>query len=182
MPRCPLRNACVRPAWFNGAFRSRSRSEARTRARARAIDTCQHYLSEPPLSRASSLPQLIFSRHKTHVHHKTCGSELAREEACTFNKFIGCDTAFASRLALTGETRSHQNQVGYKAASGRVLISGTPSLGEVPSGGTEAFWLLLRFSKATRCKSGTISSRYLNNGYTHHHHHHHHHRLMQLRR
>ncbi|WP_294739963.1 hypothetical protein, partial [uncultured Pseudomonas sp.] len=28
-----------------------------------------------------------------------------------------------------------------------------------------AFWLLLRFSKVTRCKSGTNSGRYLNNGY-----------------
>jgi len=44
-------------------------------------------------------------------------------------------------------------------------ITGTPSLSEVPSGGAKAFWLLLRFSKVTRCKSGTISGRYLNNGY-----------------
>ncbi len=29
MPGCPLRNACVRPAWFNGAPRSRSRSKAK---------------------------------------------------------------------------------------------------------------------------------------------------------
>ncbi|KIR19742.1 hypothetical protein PFLU3_48370 [Pseudomonas fluorescens] len=44
-------------------------------------------------------------------------------------------------------------------------ITGTPSLGEVPSGGARAFWLLLRFSKVTRCKSGTNSSRYRSNGY-----------------
>ncbi|CAH0145106.1 hypothetical protein SRABI06_00566 [Pseudomonas brassicacearum] len=36
MPGCPLRNACVRPAWFNGAPRSRSRSRSKARARARA--------------------------------------------------------------------------------------------------------------------------------------------------
>ena len=41
-----------------------------------------------------------------------------------------------------------------------------PSLGEAPSGGARAFWLLLRFSKVTRCKSGTDISRYPNNGYT----------------
>src|SRR5476651_945038 len=31
-----------------------------------------------------------------------------------------------------------------------------------------AFWLLLRFSKVTRCNSGTIGVRYLNNGYVPH--------------
>ncbi|SDK73163.1 hypothetical protein SAMN04490190_1313 [Pseudomonas libanensis] len=46
-------------------------------------------------------------------------------------------------------------------------ITGTPSLGEVPSGGARAFWLLLRFSKVTRCKSGTNSGRYRSNGYVH---------------
>ncbi len=50
-------------------------------------------------------------------------------------------------------------------------ITGTPSLGEVPSGGARAFWLLLAgpafrlFSKVTRCKSGTNSSHYRRNGY-----------------
>ncbi|VCU63473.1 hypothetical protein [Pseudomonas synxantha] len=44
-------------------------------------------------------------------------------------------------------------------------ITGTPSLSEVPSGGARAFYLLLRFSKVSRCKSGTNSGRYLNNGY-----------------
>ncbi len=44
-------------------------------------------------------------------------------------------------------------------------ITGTPSLGEVPSGGARAFCSLLRFSKVSRCKSGTYSGRYLNNGY-----------------
>ncbi|SQF98405.1 Uncharacterised protein [Paucimonas lemoignei] len=41
-----------------------------------------------------------------------------------------------------------------------------PSLGEGPSGGAQTFWLLLgRLPKVTRCKSGTISSRYRSNGY-----------------
>ena len=46
-------------------------------------------------------------------------------------------------------------------------IPGTPSLGEVPSVGARAFCLLLRFSKVSRCKSGTISRRYNSNGYVH---------------
>ncbi len=40
-----------------------------------------------------------------------------------------------------------------------------PSLGEAPSGGAEAFCLLLRFSKVSRCKSGTASGRTRKNGY-----------------
>src|SRR5471032_261281 len=43
---------------------------------------------------------------------------------------------------------------------------GTPSLGEVPSCGARALWLLWGFSKVTRCKSGTDISHHPNNGYT----------------
>ncbi|MNE79501.1 hypothetical protein D3C80_1759930 [compost metagenome] len=42
---------------------------------------------------------------------------------------------------------------------------GTPSLGEVPSGGAEAFCLLLRFSKVSRRQGGTLSGRYRSDGY-----------------
>ena len=42
---------------------------------------------------------------------------------------------------------------------------GMPSLGEAPSGGARAFWLLCRFCKVTRRQGGTLSGRYLNNGY-----------------
>ncbi len=44
-------------------------------------------------------------------------------------------------------------------------ITGTPSLGEVPSGGARAFCLLCRFCKVSRRQGGTLSGRYLNNGY-----------------
>ena len=44
-------------------------------------------------------------------------------------------------------------------------ITGTPSLSEVPSGGAIAFCLLLRCSKVSRRQGGTLSGRYLNNGY-----------------
>ena len=42
---------------------------------------------------------------------------------------------------------------------------GTPSLGEVPSGGARALWLLWGFSKVTRRKGGTHISHHPNNGY-----------------
>ena len=44
-------------------------------------------------------------------------------------------------------------------------ITGTPSLGEVPSGGARAFCLLCRFCKVSRRKGGTLSGRYRRNGY-----------------
>jgi hypothetical protein len=44
-------------------------------------------------------------------------------------------------------------------------ITGIPSVSEVPSVGARAFCLLLRFSKVSRCKSGTISGRDRSNGY-----------------
>ena len=56
MPGCPLRNAYVRPAWFNGAPRSRSRSKAKQSKAKQEPDTSSIYVTEPPLSRASSLP------------------------------------------------------------------------------------------------------------------------------
>ena len=42
-----------------------------------------------------------------------------------------------------------------------------PSLGEAPSGGARAFCLLLRFSKVSRCKSGTHTRDARSNGYVH---------------
>ncbi len=42
-----------------------------------------------------------------------------------------------------------------------------PSLGEAPSEGARALWLLWGFSKVTRSKSGTASGRTRSNGYVH---------------
>ena len=46
-------------------------------------------------------------------------------------------------------------------------ITGTPSLGEVPSGGARALCLLSRFSKVSRRQGGTLGGRYRRNGYVH---------------
>ena len=45
------------------------------------------------------------------------------------------------------------------------LTAGMPSLGEAPSGGAKALWLLSRSSKVTRRKGGTNSRRNRSNGY-----------------
>ena len=46
-------------------------------------------------------------------------------------------------------------------------IAGTPSLGEVPSGGARALCLLWGFSKVSRRKGGTLSRHHHSNGYVH---------------
>ena len=45
------------------------------------------------------------------------------------------------------------------------LTAGMPSLGEAPSGGARALWLLSRSSKVTRRQGGTLSGRDRSNGY-----------------
>jgi len=71
-------------------------------------------------------------------------------------------------LPLREQARSHKIRLAYlqkepSRLSGRLAVDvdlGTPSLGEVPSGGAGALWLLSRFSKVTRRKGETISGRY----------------------
>jgi hypothetical protein len=72
-------------------------------------------LDVPALSRASSLPHWIFSSHNIRVHPGSfCGSEPARDEACPFNIFIDCDTAFASKLAPTLDLQQPQYPYAYR--------------------------------------------------------------------
>ncbi len=116
MPGCPLRNACVRPAWFNGALRSRSKAK---QSKAKQERRHVQYLWGCATAIASKLaPTLDLQQPQNSCTPQThCGSGLAREEASTSNIFIDCDIAFASKPAPRGETRSTKNQVGYQAAS-----------------------------------------------------------------
>ncbi len=123
MPRCPLRNACVRPAWLTGRPRSTSTarrpnsrpgSPGRTPIRSVGAKLARDeaskpniHVTEPPSSRAGSLPHSIFSGHKIHIQHSPTVGALAREEVSTSNIFIDCNAAFASKPAPTRETRSH---------------------------------------------------------------------------
>ena len=47
------------------------------------------------------------------------------------------------------------------------MTAGMPSLGEAPSGGAKALWLLSRSSKVTRRQGGTLSRHDRSNGYVH---------------
>ncbi|BBP57652.1 hypothetical protein PHLH4_12420 [Pseudomonas sp. St316] len=86
MPRCPLHNTCVRPAWFNGASRSRSRSKARARARARAgYMPTSMWLSHRYREQARS--HTGASVNTKFMSDTEPGSELARDDAGTSNIF-----------------------------------------------------------------------------------------------
>ena len=95
-----------------------------------------------------------------------CGSELARDSGTSITQ-IWIGYRHREQALLPQDKRSPiRNQVGYQAASG------TPSLGEVPSGGAKAFCLLLTGPASGLFESdpplgGTLSRRYRSNGYTH---------------
>ncbi len=76
MPGCPLRNACVRPAWLTGRPRSKAKAKQKR-------GTSSIYVAAPSLSRASSLPHSISSEQKIYVQHKTTvgASLLAKRPA-----------------------------------------------------------------------------------------------------
>ena len=114
MPGCPLRNACVRPAWFNGATRSRSRSRSRSRAKARsragrrpASRWLNHRYREQARSHSGPvvntrlmntqdpLWERACSRCRRHIQHHRKLNHRYREQA-------------RSHTHPTGETRSHQ--------------------------------------------------------------------------
>ncbi len=55
-------------------------------------------------SRASSLPQEIFSGSGISICHRSnCGSELARDGGVSAHMDVGCAGLIASKLALTGD-------------------------------------------------------------------------------
>ena len=139
------------------------------------------------LSRASSAPT---------DSHRFRGSELAREGSGADDEYSGVSSnnqagSQAAELLILGAPLNHagrnpilirwENRQGCRFSRGgpgmalrggppnQCRITGMPSLGEGPSGGARALWLLSRFSKVTRRKGATNSSRYRSNGYTHTH-------------
>jgi len=146
MPGCPLRNACVRPAWFNGASRSRSKAEQQQQQQQQP-GISQICVAERPLSRASSLPHWIFSSHPMHIRRRTLWERVCSRRGQCIHIIIDCDNAFASRLAPTGETRSppRTRSARRPPRDGRRFRRPVNHDGrsEAPSGGAKAFGLLL---------------------------------------
>ena len=65
MPRCPLRNTCVRPAWLMGR-----RDRDQDPKQSKSGGTSGIFIAELPLSRASSLPHGFAGVHSICTQHK----------------------------------------------------------------------------------------------------------------
>ena len=84
---------------------------------------------------------------------------------------VGIETSERVHIHFCGNGglwfRSYSGSLSKSAKVTKALMPhhSAPSLSEVPSGGAEAFCLLLRFSKVSRRQGGTLSGRYAKNGY-----------------
>ncbi|SEE78096.1 hypothetical protein SAMN04490188_5689 [Pseudomonas kilonensis] len=99
MPRCPLRNTCVRPAWLTGRRDQRPPRGGLTAGLvlggdrvspvgagllAKAVGRFVVMLDVPASSRASSLPQVILGVHESCVHRRPLW-----ERACSRWRWVG---------------------------------------------------------------------------------------------
>ncbi|SDQ03940.1 hypothetical protein SAMN04490207_3946 [Pseudomonas gessardii] len=125
------------------------------------------YLStDTPPSRASPLPQgyAYASRIRSAVRPPrfACDFDLRRPVKPRWPSSdidLGGKPA-GRRFSRAGPWMAHRG-----GPPNQCRMTGTPSLGEVPSGGARALWLLWGFSKVTRRQGGTLSGRYRSNGY-----------------
>ncbi|AZF48750.1 Threonine synthase [Pseudomonas sp. R2-7-07] len=121
--------------------------------------------TDPPLSEHRYLHNLVAAAYANH-DAKRAALDLALDLGAPLNH------AGRNSTVIWGVNRQgcrFSRPAPWMARGGgppnQCRITGTPSLGEVPSGGARAFCLLLRFSKVRRRKGGTHSSRYRSNGY-----------------
>ncbi len=75
---------------------------------AKAVGQSASMLAVMTPSRASSLPQGVWVCTKSASNRKYCGSEPARESGGPVSIDIGCNDAFASKLAPTGCAGVHK--------------------------------------------------------------------------
>ena len=121
-------------------------------------------LADLPPSQASQLPQVYAhaSTIRSAVRPPRFAFDLRRPVKPRWPSSdidLGGNPA-GRRVSRAGPWMAHRG-----GPPNQCRMTGTPSLGEVPSGGARAFCLLLRCSKVSRCKSGTHGSRYRSNGY-----------------
>ena len=119
MPGCPLRNTCLRPAWFNGAPEIKIKSQIKNRAKAE---------QKQSKSRAKAEQQQSNSRARAAKLHSPVGAGLP---AIEISRPIHLST----------------DRPPSRRPPNHCWIAGTPRLGEVPSGGSPASdvrspWLL----------------------------------------
>jgi hypothetical protein len=180
MPGCPLRNTCLRPSWFNGAPEIKIKSQIKNRATATARARSCIPLWELACLRWRYISQYIYRLIQRHRRQASShrGTSTIRS-AVRPPRF-----AFDLRRPVKPRWPSSDFDLGGNPAGRRVSragpwmahrggppnqcrMTGTPSLGEVPSGGARALCLLWRSSKVSRRKGGTNSRRDRSNGYVH---------------
>jgi hypothetical protein len=150
MPGYPLRNTCLRPSWFNGAPEIKIKSQIKNRATAKpereAAFPCGSWL----VGSAVRPPRFAFDLRRP-VKPRWPSSDFD----------LGGNPA-GRRVSRAGPWMAHRG-----GPPNQCRMTGTPSLGEVPSGGARALCLLWRSSKVSRRKGGTNSRRDRSNGYVH---------------
>ncbi|XOQ19557.1 MAG: hypothetical protein ACFWTR_02420 [Pseudomonas shahriarae] len=161
MPGCPLRNICLRPAWFNGAPEIKIKSQIKSRATATAkpgreaafppvgaglpamaVYQSINVLADAPSSQASQLPQ-------GYAHASTIRSAV-RPPRFAFDlrrpvkpRWPSSDIDLGGKPAGRRFSRAGPWMAHRGGPPNQCRMTGTPSLGEVPSGGARA--LLVTF-------------------------------------
>ncbi len=163
MPGYPLRNACLRPSWFNGAPEIKSQIKSRATATATAMPEREaafppvgaglpamavyqpiHLSTDTPPSQASQLPQ-------GYAHASTIRSAVRPPRfACDFDlrrpvkpRWPSSDIDLGGNPAGRRVSRAGPWMAHRGGPPNQCRMTGTPSLGEVPSGGAGA--LLVTF-------------------------------------
>ncbi len=161
MPGCPLRNTCLRPSWFNGAPKIKIKSQIKSRATAKpgreaafppvgaglpakAVYQSINVLADTPPSQASQLPQVYAYistiRSAVRPPRFACDFDLRRPVKPRWPSSdidLGGNPA-GRRVSRAGPWMAHRG-----GPPNQCRMTGTPSLGEVPSGGAGA--LLVTF-------------------------------------
>ncbi len=152
MPGCPLRNTCLRPSWFNGAPEIKIKSQIKSRATAKpgceaalpamAVHQPIHLSTDTSPSQASQLPQ-------GYAHASTIRSAL-RPPRFAFDlrrpvkpRWPSSDIDLGGNPAGRRVSRAGPWMAHRGGPPNQCRMTGTPSLGEVPSGGAGA--LLVTF-------------------------------------
>jgi hypothetical protein len=177
---------CAIPACGHRGLTGRLRSKARSKAGqqqsqsaklhspvgaglpAMAVYQSMNLLADLPSSRASPLLQ-------GYVHASITRSAVRPPRfACDFDlkrpvkpRWPSSDIDLGGNPAGRRVSRAGPGMAHRGGPPNQCRMTGTPSLGEVPSGGARALCLLWGFSKVSRRKGGTLSGHDRSNGYVH---------------
>jgi hypothetical protein len=161
MPGCPLRNTCLRPSWFNGAPEIKSQIKSRATATAKP----GREAAFPPVG--AGLPAMAVSQQYIYrlmtaiagkpaptgvaLHASTIRSAVRPPRfACVFDlrrpvkpRWPSSDIDLGGKPAGRRFSRAGPWMAHRGGPPNQCRMTGTPSLGEVPSGGARA--LLVTF-------------------------------------